>query len=107
MLDADAVPGLIELLRDKDLWNNSRAYSWVVRALTKIGKPAVPELTAALKEGPVNVRIKAADILGGIGSDASEAVPALMEAAKDPDKGVSRAANEALKKVKVADKAEP
>lgn len=102
-IGADAVPGLMELLRDKEMWNNSRAYSWVVRALTKIGKPAVSDLTAALKDPQLNVRITAAGILGGIGPDASEAAPALMEAAKDPDRGLSRAANEALKKVKPAD----
>jgi HEAT repeat protein len=97
----DAVPGLIALVKDKELREKRpTSYSLAGFALVKIGKPAVAELADALKDPELFVRIRAADLLGLIGPDAADAVPQLTDATEDPDKGVSRAASEALKKIK-------
>ena len=68
----DAVPALIQILRDR-----LNGYFNAAQALGKIGldaEPALPELIRLLKDGP----IYAAMGLGGIRSE--EAVPALIEA---------------------------
>jgi HEAT repeat protein len=46
------------------------------------------------------VRVAAARALGQLGPEAKEAVSALEEARKDSDKGVMRAAGEALKSIR-------
>ena len=67
--------------------------------MKKIGKPAVPALIVALKEGNKSVRNQVILVLTEIGPDAKEAIPLLQEAAKDADKDISRAAQNALKKI--------
>jgi HEAT repeat protein len=56
-------------------------------ALKEGGKTAVPVLTELLvaKGADAKVRWKAADLLGQVGADASEAIPALLAALKDSD----------------------
>jgi HEAT repeat protein len=56
-----------------------------VELLGKYGaaaKPAVPQLTAALKDSDTSVRIAAAYALAGIGLDADSALPDLIETLK-------------------------
>jgi hypothetical protein len=65
-----------------------------METLVKIGKPAVPALSAALKDGDPYVRERAATALGEIG-DVS-AVPVLNAALKDSDSTVRRMAAGAL-----------
>jgi HEAT repeat protein len=74
--------------------------------LVRLGKSAVPALIEVLRKGPSVVhwfcRARAARILGDIGPDAREALPALEALAgdEDQDEEVSRAAAEALAKIR-------
>jgi HEAT repeat protein len=67
-------------------------------ALVKIGKPAIPQLTEALKHGGHWLRWEAAKTLGQIG-DPSIA-PALVEALKDEEFDIRWLAAEGLIKMK-------
>ncbi len=93
----EALPPLIAKLKDKD----SRVRARAAGALQYFGplfggdgyrhrpgepiwvKSAVPALITALTDENLSVRLMAADSLGAIGSDAKDAVPALIEAIKD------------------------
>ena len=104
----DAAPALLAALKnDKDLFVRrfaAKALGEVeaaVTALGKMGEPAVPPLIDALKnksadpkkpkKGPAAtdstafVRTKAAEALGNMGPKAKSAVPALIDALKDPN----------------------
>ncbi len=59
-----------------------------VKSLKKIGSPAVSILVEALDDADANVRKNAAFGLGSMGSDAVEAVPALLSTLKDSESGV-------------------
>lgn len=91
-----AVPALAIAFR------NVSAPFYIRDALRKIGKPAVSAVAEALTDKNRSVRERAAVLLGDIGADAEEARPALTRAAKDPDPGVSKAAQAALKKIRLA-----
>jgi HEAT repeats len=71
-----------------------------IRALAAIGGPevreAIPEITAALADPDVRVRMVAAQVLGNLGPDARDAVSALCWAVKDDHPGVQKAAGAAL-----------
>ena len=84
-----AVPALIQALADED-WG---VRLWAAEALGNIGDPAVPALIRALKED-WHARRVAAEALGKIGDP--RAVPALIQALKDGEKGVRQVAAEAL-----------
>lgn len=68
-------------------------------ALIGIGKPAVPVLVKGLKDSEASMRMRCARILGKIGPDAKDAIPALMAATKDPDTVVYTEAKIALTKI--------
>jgi len=73
-----------------------------VLALGEAGReavPALPELTAALKDSQVLVRRAAAQTLAGLGTDGAPAVPALARALRDPDYSVRQLASQALSEV--------
>jgi hypothetical protein len=56
------------------------AHLWAAAyALGDIGRPAVPELIRALKQGDERVQYFAIRALAGAGTDAQEAVPSLLE----------------------------
>jgi HEAT repeat protein len=57
---------------------------------------AAAALSVVLKSRPARLRLEAARALGGLGLDSRTAQPALVEALKDPEKLVRRAAAEAL-----------
>ncbi len=54
-----------------------------IESLSKMGKAAVPAVTEALRDRDVKVRLSAAFVLGEIGSEAKDAVPALIIRLKD------------------------
>ena len=68
-------------------------------ALGRIGAPAVPALMQALQSADVQVRVKAADVLGRMGPDANDAVPELIRLLDDPDERVRKTATRALGRI--------
>ena len=76
---ADAVPALIDALKDEDAQVRWRA----AEALGAIRQASVPALMTALKDEQAEVRWRAADALGMMGSAAKDAVPSLVEALHD------------------------
>ncbi|UCD55246.1 MAG: HEAT repeat domain-containing protein, partial [Candidatus Omnitrophota bacterium] len=68
-----------------------------IKAIVKIGKPAVPALITALKDGNSSVQQRAVEALGKIGD--SRAVPHLITALKDEHCLVRERAAEALGKI--------
>lgn len=88
--DARAVPGLTTALVDTDREIRETA----TRALVKIKAGAVDHLLETLRNGPAELRAKAAVVLGYIG--ANRARDPLVAALKDADPGVRGAAAEAL-----------
>jgi len=90
----EAIPILIETLQHKDM----RTYA--AEGLLRIGPDAVPELIRALKGEYGPVREYAAWILGKMGPNAKEAIPALTDALWDKDKFVRGSAQKALEEIK-------
>ncbi len=88
-----AVPALIALLPDDEISEDA------ARALASIGSEAVKPLIAALKNPNPKTRLGAITALGGIGSGASQALPALSRCLRDEDVTVRVAAAEAIKKI--------
>jgi hypothetical protein len=76
---ADAVPALVEALKDQ----NQDVRGWAVHGLSRIGPAAMPGLVEALKNQDAGVSGTAARALGRIGPAAADAVPALVEALKN------------------------
>ncbi len=70
-----------------------------VEALSKIGAPAVPALTQALKDTSVGVRGGAAKTLNTLGRDAAPATQALIQTLEDKDATVRHESAEALEKI--------
>lgn len=87
---AAASGDLIPLLADQD---NAGPAAW---ALRDIGPKAVPALSKALTHKKKNVRVRAAQTLGEMKSDANEAVPDLIAALDDEEASVRREAIAAL-----------
>ncbi len=92
----DAVPHLVELLKDPDAdvrWAAAGALGMIGAA----AKDAVPHLVELLKDSNTDVHRAAADALRGIGAE-KDAVPHLVELLKDPKLlwYVRRAAADAL-----------
>ncbi len=78
---------------------DERAYVQSVASDTIIqaGAAAVPGLVSMLEDENINIRGWAAELLGAIGPDAGDAVPALVDViASDPDADVRAAAEDAL-----------
>ncbi|MHB0961263.1 MAG: HEAT repeat domain-containing protein [Pirellulaceae bacterium] len=68
-------------------------------ALQRIGRNSVPALREALNHSSPMVRRWAATVLGGIGSDAEEAIPTLTETLSDREPTVRDAARTALEAI--------
>jgi HEAT repeat protein len=88
---ADAVPALVEMLKDE------KQRTAVVEALGHIGpsaKPAVPQLVALLGQGGKEQKLPVFAALGRIGPAAIEARTVLESARKDGDPAVRAAAIE-------------
>src|SRR5262245_40796445 len=75
------VPALVEAL------TRNRRVLAVRRACARVGEPAAAPLAELLKHRSPRVRTQAALCLRKIGQGAKAAVPALLEALKDPDQG--------------------
>jgi len=88
-----AVPALIDLLADEEISVDA------TRALAAIGSEAVEPLISALTNRNPKIRFGAIAALGGMGSDARQAVPALSRSLRDEQITVRLAAAEALKKI--------
>src|SRR5262249_2051203 len=80
----ELIPVLLERLTDED----ADVRQHVVHTLARIGQPAVAPLLDILKEkdGAKEKRANAAYALGKIGPAAREALPALTQAFKAPDR---------------------
>jgi HEAT repeat protein len=85
-----AIPPLIDGLSLPGVWPRH----WARAALADIGQPAVEPLLKTLRSGPALGRGEAALVLGKI--RAASAVPALLEALRDPEQQVSDNAIAAL-----------
>jgi HEAT repeat protein len=95
----EAIPILIEtirVVRNRD----KRILVACNSALLAMGKEIVPHMIALLKDDTWEMRRGAAWILGKVGPDARDVVPALTEALNDSNPAVRTKAQEALKKVK-------
>ncbi|MDP2599689.1 MAG: HEAT repeat domain-containing protein [Deltaproteobacteria bacterium] len=69
-------------------------------AMVRIGLASVPELITILQnEKSVDIKLKAISILGGIGSEAKDAVPVLIQTLKDPVLKVRKEASMALSSI--------
>jgi HEAT repeat protein len=87
-----------EILKTGDLRQRLSA----VLALGEAGRealPALPELTAVLKDSQVLVRRAAAQTLAGLGADAAPAAAKLAQALRDPDPLVRQLSAQALSEI--------
>jgi len=101
-LTAEAVPGHVQALADKDAGRRQKA----AKALWQIGpkaKTATPALLVAAKDPAAEVREMAAKALGPVSAGTADAVPTLIEALKDPQAGVRVAAAASLADIWRAD----
>src|SRR5262249_31493472 len=89
----EAVPALAEMLKAPRFEHLLQASI----ALLRIGRDAVPALICALKDQDGHVRDSAVWILGRIGPEAEEALPALAEALGDRHWFVSHHAEQAIR----------
>ncbi len=79
----EAMPALMGLVDDRDLGLQASS------TIRKIGPAAVPALLDAIaKEKDIRRQNRFISILGGLGGDAKEAVPALQRLANDPKLGM-------------------
>jgi hypothetical protein len=88
----DLIPSLLAALTDSD----GVVRQLAAATLVKIGPQAVGPLTEALSFKDRETRANAAYVLGHIGEQAAEALPALAKALKDEDKDVRRRAAHAI-----------
>lgn len=86
---AVAIPSLIEALADEGPHVGREARL----SLAKIGLPALPALTAALKHEDKTVRWWAAQALEELGPDAQSAIPALIASLGDTERPVNNSAS--------------
>jgi HEAT repeat protein len=89
----EAARVLVGLLEDAD----EQVQAAAREALTQIGKPAVPHLTAKLHSAFIQERRLSAGMLRNLKGEAEAAVPDLIGALKDSDKQVRLLAAEALR----------
>jgi HEAT repeat protein len=99
----EAIPILIETIREVRNNRDRRLLVACNKALLGMGKEVVPHMIYLLKDETWEMRRGAAWILGKLGPEARDAVPALTEALNDPNPDVRTKAQEALKKVKGED----
>lgn len=95
----EAIPALIEMIRQTRN-HDKKILLGCNYALLAMGKEVVPYMISLLKDDEWEMRRGAAWILGKVGPDAKDAVPALTEALKDPNPAVQAKAADALQKIK-------
>ncbi|MBM3840666.1 MAG: HEAT repeat domain-containing protein [Verrucomicrobia bacterium] len=91
-----AIPVLGKALRDA----NQAVCMQSARALGRTGRPGVPELVKALKEGQNQARLLAMYGLGIAASEADAAVPALIEALADKNLQIRESAFQTLSNIR-------
>ena len=94
----EAIPALIETIRQTRN-HDKKILLGCNYALLAMGKEIVPYMISLLRDDEWEMRRGAAWILGKVGPDAKDAVPALAEALKDPNPAVQKKAAEALQKI--------
>ncbi|RJP66050.1 MAG: hypothetical protein C4539_12145 [Ignavibacteriales bacterium] len=82
--DKETIAALINCLSDKNPFLVGRA----VKALTKIGKPAIENLVSALQNEDESIRWGASIVFSKLGKEASPALPYLIEALKDKNENI-------------------
>src|SRR5262245_28369452 len=102
---AAVLTDLTEAMRVEKESAVKREVAITLARLGKVAKPAVPPLTAALKDADPGVRAAAADALGRIGPDAQPSAPELITLLKDGAKPVRLATIFALGRVDPEEKA--
>ncbi len=105
LADLDAVPILLQLLKDSDksvrgwaAWSLGFSRLHLVRQRTP-DNTIIPVLISALKDEEPEVRSRAAGALALPGIEAGEAVPELVKCANDPDDSVRQTAISALRQI--------
>ncbi len=88
----NAIPGLVNALGD----DRAAVRNEAAITLMEVGGPVVPVVTNQLSNSEPLVRLKACEVLGGVGAQASSSVAKLVERLKDDDELVVRAAAQAL-----------
>jgi HEAT repeat protein len=94
-----AVPVFTELLRDERV--SAELAAALVNGLGALGKDGVPALGQAVNQGNSLSRRIAINQLVELGDVAKPALPALREAAKDPDPNITRQAARAVRMIEV------
>jgi HEAT repeat protein len=94
----EAIPILIDTIREVRN-RDRRLLVGCNDALLAMGKEIVPHMIELLNDDNWEMRRGAAWILGMVGPEAEDAVPALTEALKDPNPVVRHKAAESLKKI--------
>ncbi|MHC5012427.1 MAG: HEAT repeat domain-containing protein, partial [Planctomycetota bacterium] len=96
------VSALVEVV-GQECARRARRSDFLHRALMqtfqRLGREAVPFLVPCLKHEDAGARAIAAEVLGELGAQAEEALPALKAACADPDETVKRAAERALQSI--------
>ena len=95
----DAIPELVATIRVSRNADKKLLYL-CNKALLGMGPEVVPAMIALLKDEVWEMRRGAAWLLGKLGPDAKDAIPALTRALKDPNASVRKKAEEALMKIK-------
>ena len=96
--DAESLPALKELLKDKDETCRVAAIEGLA-GLKKQSNLVVPELIRLLKDKQDSVRLAAVESLRSLGSDAKAAVPELIRLARDPKNNLADPALRALESI--------
>jgi HEAT repeat protein len=93
-----AIPMLIEIIRQTRN-HDKRMLLAANTALLKMGKEIVPHMVSLLEDKDWEMRRGAAWILGKVGPDARDALPALTDALEDPNPEVRAKAAHSLKQI--------
>lgn len=94
-----AIPQLVETIRETRN-RDKRMLLACNHALLEMGREIVPSMIFLLKDDEWEMRRGAAWILGKVGPDAKDAIPALTRALKDTNAAVRNKAAESLKKIR-------
>jgi HEAT repeat protein len=92
--DTAKLPQPVNVVLQTNAADNSQTAA--ADALGRIGEPAVPALSDALRDPDPIMRLQSCRALAYMGAQAKDAVPALIQALNDSEGGVREAAADAL-----------